>query len=106
PEHDRAIATGLSDEIEDAQRYLAGLASRLRAPVGRERVPTILTQACSGDPAERISREAALWHTELIVMSTHGRGGLGRLVRGRGRHGDPRAPRGRPPRLGRAVSAA
>jgi nucleotide-binding universal stress UspA family protein len=82
PEHDRGAATGLSDEIEDAQRYLAGLASRLRAPVGREAAPTILTQACTGDPAERIVREAQLWRTDLIAMSTHGRGGIGRLVHG------------------------
>ena len=82
PEHDRGAVTGLSDEIEEAQRYLAGLACRLRAPGGGESAPTILTQACSGDPAARIVREAEQWHTELIVMSTHGRGGLGRLVRG------------------------
>jgi nucleotide-binding universal stress UspA family protein len=73
---------GLSDEIEDAQRYLAGLAIHLRAPAGAEVAPVVLTQACAGNPAERIVREAELWRTDLIVMSAHGRGGLGRLVHG------------------------
>ena len=82
PDRELGAAGGPSDEVEEAQRYLASLASRLRAPVGREAAPVILTQACAGDPAERIVREAELWRTDLVVMATHGRGGLGRLVHG------------------------
>src|SRR5438874_186508 len=75
PDGGLGAADGLSDAIEDAQRYLAGLASHLRVAVGRETAPVVLTQACAGDPADRIVREAELWRTELVVMSTHGRGG-------------------------------
>src|SRR2546427_9932696 len=82
PDRELGAVAGLSDQIEDAQRYLAGLASHLRGPVGRAAAPVILTQACTGDPAERIVGEAELWRTDLVVMATHGRGGLGRLVHG------------------------
>ena len=79
-----------SDEVEDAQRYLAGLASRLRAAAGRER------------GADR--PDAGL----------HRRPGRADRARGRAvahradRHVHPRARRPRPagPRLGRRRGAA
>ncbi len=70
-------------EIEEAQRYLSGVAERARAHVGPDSyAPVILTQVCVGVPADRIVREADLWHTDTIVMSTHGRGGFGQFVHG------------------------
>jgi nucleotide-binding universal stress UspA family protein len=80
--HDPDGHARLEQEIEEAQRYLANVASRVRARgPDRDRV-AILTQCCAGDPADRIVREAELWRTDMIVMSTHGRGGLGRLLHG------------------------
>jgi nucleotide-binding universal stress UspA family protein len=73
----------LASEIEQAQRYLSTVAARLRSTVGPDgHPPVVLTQACVGVPADRIVREAELWRTDAIVMSTHGRGGLDRLVHG------------------------
>ena len=83
PEHAHDRRDGFASEIEEAQRYLSGVAGRVRASAGLENhAPVILTQACVGAPADRIVREAELWHADEIVMSTHGRGGLGRLVHG------------------------
>ncbi len=43
------------------------------------RVRTLVTM---GDPAEEICRVALVEGADLIAMSTHGRGGLGRLIFG------------------------
>ena len=43
------------------------------------RVERVLTE---GDPASEILRVAAAYQSDLIVMGTHGRGGLSRLVMG------------------------
>jgi len=43
---------------------------------------TVLYEVLIGRVADRIVREAAKWHADVIVMGTHGRRGIGRLVMG------------------------
>ncbi len=68
---------GEAAQLEAAHHYLSGVADRLRG-----QGVTVLVEACAGRPAEQIAEQAEQWRSELIVMSTHGRGGLGRLVHG------------------------
>jgi nucleotide-binding universal stress UspA family protein len=70
PEDDEALA-------EQARRYLAGAAARLS-----ERGVGVESEVAFGWPAERIGAAAAEHHADLIAMSTHGRGGLDRLIVG------------------------
>jgi nucleotide-binding universal stress UspA family protein len=46
------------------------------------RAEAALHESHLGRVADRIVHEAAKWGADLIVMGTHGRGGLGRLVMG------------------------
>ena len=43
---------------------------------------TAIYESVSGPPAEQILREARKWKADLIVMGTHGRRGLRRVVLG------------------------
>lgn len=43
---------------------------------------TVLYELHLGRVADRIVDEAAKWHADVIVMGTHGRRGIGRLVMG------------------------
>jgi len=43
---------------------------------------TAIYESVSGPPAEQILREARKWKADLIVMGTHGRRGLRRVVMG------------------------
>src|SRR5262244_3832698 len=58
-------------QLEAAHRYLSAVGDRLRA-----QGVTVLVEACVGRPAEQIAQQAADLHSDLILMSTHGRGGL------------------------------
>jgi nucleotide-binding universal stress UspA family protein len=42
----------------------------------------VLLEAASNNVGELIVRQAQDWHAELIVMGTHGRGGVGRMILG------------------------
>ena len=46
------------------------------------RAETAFQKASSGRAADGIQREAAKWRADLIVMGTHGRRGISRLVMG------------------------
>jgi nucleotide-binding universal stress UspA family protein len=46
------------------------------------RAETVLHKRSRGPAADGIVREAAKWRADLIVMGTHGRRGIGRLVMG------------------------
>lgn len=77
-----AMNYGLVGEYLDATRdeaeaYLKALAERLTAQ-GR----TVTTEVRDGDVAEQIAASAEAHGADLIAMSTHGRGGLGRLIFG------------------------
>ncbi|HJV55180.1 MAG TPA: universal stress protein [Methylomirabilota bacterium] len=61
----------------DAQEYLAPVAIELRNKGVR-----VATEVRSGDPAQEIVAAAGDAGADLIAMSTHGRGGLGRLIFG------------------------
>ncbi len=64
--------------VDEAERYLAEVASRLRM-VG---VKNVRCSVWYGAPASAIVDAAAFNHVDLIVMATHGRSGLGRVVMG------------------------
>ncbi len=61
----------------DAEKYLTPLAEELRGKGVR-----VSTQVRRGEPAEEIVSAATDERADLIAMSTHGRGGLGRLLFG------------------------
>ena len=61
----------------DAEEYLALLAVELRAKAVR-----VTTQVRRGSPVEEIVAAARETGADLIAMSTHGRGGLGRIIFG------------------------
>jgi nucleotide-binding universal stress UspA family protein len=71
--------------IEDQQRMLERLArddlTRAEATLSGKR-PPVRVEVVGGDPAEQIVRLAAEREVELIAMTTHGRGALGRWVFG------------------------
>jgi nucleotide-binding universal stress UspA family protein len=62
----------------EAETYLADVAERLR----KTGVPTVDTSVWYAPAAEAIAEAAHVRGVDLIVMSTHGRTGLGRLVLG------------------------
>ena len=64
--------------VRTAEEYLAGARERV-VKAGFERVETSVWY---GPPAEAIVEAAAFRKADLIVMSSHGRSGLGRLVLG------------------------
>ena len=64
-------------EVEDAWQYLAGIASGLRAGRCRSSFWVLV-----GSPSVSIADAARTEGVDLIVMTTHGRGGLSRLLLG------------------------
>ena len=81
-----AVSSGLSQSLMDevtaaetakAEEYLAAVAVRLRAD-GLD----VVTAIPDGPAAEKISEYAKAQSIDLIVMSTHGRGGIQRLLVG------------------------
>ena len=65
-------------EQQQAATYLSRVADDLRA----RGLSDVNTEQPEGDAAETIVQRARELGVELIVMTTHGRGGLGRLVFG------------------------
>lgn len=61
-----------AEEVEAKLRQLQDHAHRVRAE----------TQVLEGDPVDMILRATQETHTDVIVMGTHGRTGLGRLLLG------------------------
>ncbi|MBI4246605.1 MAG: universal stress protein [Candidatus Rokubacteria bacterium] len=64
--------------VQEAQSYLDALAAKLR----EQGVARVQTSVWYGRPAPAIVEAAEIGHVDLIVMSTHGRSGLGRLILG------------------------
>jgi nucleotide-binding universal stress UspA family protein len=56
--------------------YLDGVAGRVRQAAPSVKVATVLQE---GDPAETLQKDAATAGADLVVMTTHARGALGRL---------------------------
>ncbi len=69
---------GVSSGRKNAQAYLR------RVAAAQPLTPTVTLQikVCIGDPASVISALARALQVDAIVMSTHGRSGLGRLMFG------------------------
>lgn len=66
------------DEEQEARRYLTAVHARL----ARDEDVLIETMVKRGEPVYTIRRAAALYPNALIVMSTHGRGGLRNILLG------------------------
>jgi nucleotide-binding universal stress UspA family protein len=64
--------------VREAQEYLDAVAARLRAAGLRN----VETSVWYGAPAPAIVEAARVSKVDVIVMSTHGRSGLGRLLLG------------------------
>ncbi len=63
--------------VADAKAYLTGVEGRLKSAGIKV---SLLTP--SGPAAEKIIEHARIYNCDLIVMSTHGRSGLGQFVLG------------------------
>ena len=66
------------DAVAEAEGYMAGLKAKLE----RRNVRNVETHVWYGSPAASIIDAAGAHKADLIVMSTHGRSGIGRLVFG------------------------
>ena len=64
--------------VRESETYLAAVAARVRS-LG---VKDVTCSSWYGEPATAIVEAAAFNHADLIVMTTHGRTGFGRLVMG------------------------
>ena len=65
---------------ERGRRLLESAATRVRQRgLAAE---TVLLESLTGPAAEPIVRQARKWHADLIIIGTHGRRGLKRLVMG------------------------
>lgn len=67
----------VEDELREVQEYLDKVSSRLR-----EADLAVQTEHPAGPAARAIVQRAQELGVELIAMTTHGRGGLGRLIFG------------------------
>jgi nucleotide-binding universal stress UspA family protein len=66
-----------TEVVREAEDYLAAVATRLR-----EQGDRVETSVWYGPAASAIVEAARLRKADLIVMSTHGRSGMGRLILG------------------------
>jgi nucleotide-binding universal stress UspA family protein len=64
--------------VREAETYLAGVAERLK----QQGLTKVETSVWYGPAAAAIVHAARARKPDLIVMTTHGRGGLGRLILG------------------------
>jgi nucleotide-binding universal stress UspA family protein len=64
--------------VREAEEYLDAVKHRFRASVGGE----ITTAVWYGRPAEAIAEAARFNQVDMVVMTTHGRSGLGRMFLG------------------------
>lgn len=72
-----AALSALSAEADEASAYLNSVAAQLSAEG-----LLVQTAVRSGDVADELLHQAAQIDADLIVMSTHGRSGVGRWVYG------------------------
>jgi nucleotide-binding universal stress UspA family protein len=66
--------------VAEGRKLLAAAAATVKKH--GVKADTVLYEVIVGRVADRIVREAARWHADVIVMGTHGRRGFGRLVMG------------------------
>lgn len=70
--------TGINDALKIARDYL----DRLAASVRERTSATVVYEVEAGEPWEMIVQRAQAHSADCIVMSTHGRSGVGRLIFG------------------------
>lgn len=75
----RTFRTHSVDELEQARRTAEAGADRVRALLPQARVTA---DACAGSPAWEVIQKAEEMHADLIVIGTHGRSAVGRLLLG------------------------
>ena len=66
------------DAVAEAEKYLADLAAKLE----RRGIKNLEGHVWYGSPAHSIIEAAKIYKVDLIVMTTHGRSGVGRLIFG------------------------
>jgi nucleotide-binding universal stress UspA family protein len=71
------VAFAPETELTDSERYLADVAARVQAAGIK-----VTTRALVANPAIAIAQVAAAEHADAIVMATHGRTGMARMVLG------------------------
>jgi nucleotide-binding universal stress UspA family protein len=76
--HGEDIADVQVHIVRDAEKYLDELADRLRAGGSAN----VHTSVWYGAPSASIVEAAKAQHADLIVMTSHGRTGIGRLILG------------------------
>ena len=72
------VTDAQAEVVREAEVYLGGVQRQLEA----RGVKAVATSVWYGDAASSIVEAAAARHVDLIVMSTHGRTGLARLILG------------------------
>ncbi len=66
------------DAVRDAEQYMADLTAKLE----RRGIRNVETHVWYGSPAASIIGAVGAYKPDLIVMTTHGRSGMGRLIFG------------------------
>jgi len=80
--YEGAIYSGeLVDALRESGRTLLLKAEEQVKAAGLQ-VETALLEAHGGQAGDAIAKDAELWKADIIVLGTHGRRGLGRLVMG------------------------
>ena len=69
-------------EIENAAQQLLNKGMQRARDAGAEDVDTVLVERTAARISERIVEQANAWGAELIVIGTHGRRGVGRMLLG------------------------
>ena len=75
---------GAITPLEVVQSHEAGARELAERAADRLKADSLTVEAVArqGDPAKTIVDEAKEWHADLIVVGSHGRSGLGRLLLG------------------------
>lgn len=78
---DRNTVRNIASIEQAAQEMLDAEKARAIA-AGVDKVETMLVERSAARISERIVEQAKAWHADLIVIGTHGRRGVGRMLLG------------------------
>jgi nucleotide-binding universal stress UspA family protein len=78
---DAAMPDVIAQVIAQQDRYYQDMAARASATL-REAGCTVEAAMVSGDPRSVLVEEARRWNADLVVVGSHGRSGLKRMVLG------------------------
>lgn len=81
PEISMATSPTVYDVLREGGKSILSAAAKVAKEAG---IPceTVLTDTLSGRVCDVVSDEAAKWEADLIIIGTHGRRGVGRLLMG------------------------